>query len=104
MGEHMLRAAQIALVLTLLSSCTMVRYNAPSLDDHKRGSAQTIRSLGYLWGIIPPNKVSLETCGSPGIKSMKINQGFIDWLITNATLGIVVSYKVKVICAESLKR
>ena len=104
MERHILRAAQIALDLALWSCCTMVGYNAPSLDDHTQGSAQTIRSLGYLRGIIPPNRVILETCGSPGIQTMKVNQGVVDWLITNAALGIVLSYKVKVVCAEALKR
>ena len=96
----MFRFVRAAIVAVLLCSCTMVRYNSPSLSDHQRGHAQSIRSLSYLWGIIPPNRISLEMCGDPGIKSMKVNQGLIDMLITYATAGIVISYKVKVVCSE----
>ncbi len=78
----------------------MVRYNSPSLANRPTATSHTVRSLGYLWGIIPPSRISLEQCGPEGIQDMKVRQGFIDGLITYGTGGIVTSYKVKIWCAE----
>ncbi len=77
----------------------MVKYHSPSLANQPTTSANTVRSLGFLWGIIPPSKISLEQCGPQGIHHMKVRQGFFDGLITYATGGIVISYKVKIWCS-----
>jgi len=94
-------APLLALSLLTLSSCAaMVRYESPSLANRPTGSSHVVRSLGFLWGLIPPSRISLEQCGPEGIQAMKGRQGFIDGLITYGTGGIVTSYKVKIWCAE----
>lgn len=94
----------LAAALTLQPGCAaMVRYNAPSNAATTDGPTSTQRSLGFLWGLIPPAKISLDQCGPAGIKEMKVKQGLIDGAITYFTLGIVVSTKVKVTCAGAAK-
>jgi len=91
----------LALVLIpMLSGCAaMVRYRSPSLADAPSGPSTTVRSLGFLWGLVPPSHISLEQCGPNGIKSMKVKQNFVDAIITYGTVGIVISYKVRINCA-----
>lgn len=101
MVNRLVVAPLLALVLLMLSSCAaMVRYESPSLVNKPTASSHTVRSLGFLWGLIPPSRISLEQCGDEGIQRMKVRQGFIDGLITYGTSGIVISYKVKIWCAE----
>lgn len=89
----------LAALLVVQTGCASVaRFDAPSLNAVSAGTTSTTRSLGFLWGIIPPSHISLDQCGSAGIKRMKVKQGFLDALITYCTAGIVVSYKVKVTC------
>jgi hypothetical protein len=90
----------LALLLTLQPGCaSMVRYQSPSLANEPVTSSSTVRSLGFLWGLVPPSKISLEQCGPQGIHHMKVRQGFIDGLITYGTGGFVISYKVKIWCS-----
>lgn len=96
--RHPLQAALLA--LSLSGCASMVRYHTPSAAGEKAGRSFNVRSLGYFWGLIPPNRISLEQCGPPGIKKMKVRQGLIDGLITYCTLGIVISYKVKITCVK----
>ncbi|MBN2800756.1 MAG: hypothetical protein JXX28_16565 [Deltaproteobacteria bacterium] len=92
----------ILAALTLQAGCAAaVRYHAPSLDHLPSSTTSTQRSLGFLWGLIPPSPISLEQCGEPGIQKMKVKQGLIDSIITIGTGGIVVSYKVKITCASA---
>lgn len=89
----------LAAFLVLQTGCAAVaKFESPSLSAVEAGSTTTTRSLGFLWGIIPPAPISLERCGAAGIKKMKVKQGLLDSFITYATMGIVVSYKVKVTC------
>lgn len=98
--RHLL-AGGLVLALVLQTGCAaMVRYDTPSLQNLPSGQTTTIRSLGFFWGLIAPARISLDQCGADGIQRMKVKQGFFDWLITTATGGIVVSYKVKITCPE----
>jgi hypothetical protein len=99
-----LPALALALALALQPGCAaMVRYHTPSTAAQPSGPTTTQRSLGFLWGLIPPAKISLEQCGPAGIQEMKVKQGLIDGLITYVTFGLVVSTKVKVTCAAPEK-
>ena len=100
MKHHLLLPLLAALILALQPGCAaMVRYQSPSLVNQPTTSSNTVRSLGFLWGLIPPSRISLEQCGPQGIHHMKVRQGFIDGLITYGTGGIVISYKVKIWCS-----
>ena len=91
----------LALLLLALPGCAaMGKYHSPSVLEQPIVSSSSVRSLGFLWGIIPPSRISLEQCGEGGIHHMKVRQGFIDGIITYGTGGIVISYKVKIWCAE----
>ena len=68
------------------------------LSFGNRGAHQVLLegdpALFNQYGVIA---VSPEHC--PRVKAAAA-QGFVDWLITYATFGIVISYKVKVVCAQ----
>jgi hypothetical protein len=90
----------IVLAAATAPGCAAVaRFEAPSAAAAPRGETTTVRSLGFLWGLVPPNEISLDQCGAPGIQKMKVKQGLIDFIITSATGGLVISYKVKITCA-----
>ena len=101
LGARSLLMPLLLLVLVHQVGCAaMVRYQSPSLEEMGRGRTVKVRSLGYLWGIVPPQHISLDQCGTSGIQEMKVRQGLLDWVITYGTVGIVVSYNVKIICAR----
>ena len=97
--------AALLLVVMLFGQtgcAAMVRYQSPSLTDRTTASRHNVRSLSFFWGLLPPSRISLEQCGHQGIQSMKVRQGIADRFISAGTLGIIISYKVKIKCADGV--
>jgi hypothetical protein len=101
LGRRAIAVVSIVGVLLAQSGCAaMVRYESPSLTNRTTVSTHNVRSLGFLWGLVPPSRVSLDQCGDEGIQAMKVRQAVTDKLITWGSAGIIISYKVRIKCAE----
>ena len=95
----MKKTVLILLCAMFLSGCAAVRYESPSLIDAPTANKITVRYYRFLWGLWPGSPISLDQCGTVGIKKMKVKPNFIDSLISLATLGIVSPVRVKITCA-----
>lgn len=96
----MKKTVLIALSFLFLSGCAAVRYESPSLAQAPTSNTIVSRYYRFAWGLVPGSPISLEQCGSAGIKRMKVRPNFIDSIITVATAGIIMPTRVKLVCAQ----
>lgn len=101
--KNLLFPILLAGIMTQGGCAAVARFETPALANLPEGRTYSDHALGFLWGIVPPAPLSLERCGEPGIQKMKVKQGLIDLIITGATGGLIISYKVKTTCAEAPK-
>jgi hypothetical protein len=93
------RNLAILAVAASLSGCAISRvYVGPR--DVTAGESHSFTSTSFFWGIIPASPVNAAGACANGVQKITTKRGFLSWLVSHVTVGIVKPTNVTVTCIK----